>query len=186
MLHWQEDTDLAGVRDAAALAQLPADERKEWRTLWARVPVRTVVPTSKEEGQMWRYTTRQPAKDWQTADFDDAAWQEGMGGFGNRGNMSSVRTEWTTDHIWLRREFTMPEGAWDDLLLLVNHDYDAEVYVNGVLAVKAPRDVYGYEAMPIGAEARKALRPGKTLVAVHCRRRAAGWQYIDVGIMAVK
>ncbi len=135
---------------------------------------------------MWRYTTRQPAKDWQKADFDDKAWREGMGGFGDRRNMSSVRTEWTTDHIWLRREFTMPEGTWDDLLLLVNHDDDAEVYINGVLAVKAPRDVFGYEEMPISAEARKALKPGKNVVAVHCQRTAAGWQYIDVGITAVR
>jgi hypothetical protein len=52
MLHWQKDTDLAGFRDAAALAQLSADEQEEWQALWARMPVRTVVPTSKEEGQM--------------------------------------------------------------------------------------------------------------------------------------
>jgi hypothetical protein len=61
-----------------------------------------------------------------------------MGGFGSRDNLSTVRTEWTTGHIWLRREFTMPEGTWDDLLLLVNHDDDAEVYINGVLALEAP------------------------------------------------
>src|SRR5262249_45175410 len=28
MLHWQQDSDLAGVRDKAALAKLPADEQK--------------------------------------------------------------------------------------------------------------------------------------------------------------
>ena len=33
--HWQEDTDLAPVRDAAALDKLPADEQKSWRTLWS-------------------------------------------------------------------------------------------------------------------------------------------------------
>jgi serine/threonine-protein kinase len=35
--HWTEDTDLAGVRDAAALAKLPEAERKEWQALWADV-----------------------------------------------------------------------------------------------------------------------------------------------------
>jgi tetratricopeptide (TPR) repeat protein len=35
--HWQRDTDLAGVRDAAALANLPADERAAWNQLWADV-----------------------------------------------------------------------------------------------------------------------------------------------------
>jgi serine/threonine-protein kinase len=34
---WREDADLAGVRDAEALAQLPEAERDEWRKLWADV-----------------------------------------------------------------------------------------------------------------------------------------------------
>ncbi len=35
--HWQQDTDLAGVRDEAALDQLPAAERKAWKSFWAKV-----------------------------------------------------------------------------------------------------------------------------------------------------
>ena len=35
--HWQQDTDLAGIRDAAALAKLPADEQKAFAQLWADV-----------------------------------------------------------------------------------------------------------------------------------------------------
>jgi Flp pilus assembly protein TadD len=31
---WQTDPDLAGVRDEAALAALPADERRQWQALW--------------------------------------------------------------------------------------------------------------------------------------------------------
>jgi serine/threonine protein kinase/tetratricopeptide (TPR) repeat protein len=34
---WQTNRTLAGVRDADALARLPADERKEWQKLWADV-----------------------------------------------------------------------------------------------------------------------------------------------------
>jgi serine/threonine-protein kinase len=34
LAHWQQDTDLASVRDQAALGKLPDDERKEWRHLW--------------------------------------------------------------------------------------------------------------------------------------------------------
>ena len=33
--HWQEDTDLAGIRDAKALDALPETERTAWRILWA-------------------------------------------------------------------------------------------------------------------------------------------------------
>ncbi len=35
--HWQDDADLAGVRDADGLAKLPAEERGAWRKLWADV-----------------------------------------------------------------------------------------------------------------------------------------------------
>ena len=35
--HWRQDTDLTGIRDAAALAKLPADEQKAYTQLWADV-----------------------------------------------------------------------------------------------------------------------------------------------------
>jgi tetratricopeptide (TPR) repeat protein len=35
--HWARVPDLAGIRDAEALARLPADEQNAWRTLWADV-----------------------------------------------------------------------------------------------------------------------------------------------------
>jgi serine/threonine-protein kinase len=35
--HWEEDPDLAGVRDPAALAKLPKEERAGWKKLWADV-----------------------------------------------------------------------------------------------------------------------------------------------------
>ncbi len=38
--HWQQDADLASVRDPQALAALPADERGEWEKLWAEVAYR--------------------------------------------------------------------------------------------------------------------------------------------------
>ena len=37
LYHWKADTDLAGIREADALAKLPEAERKEWQTLWADV-----------------------------------------------------------------------------------------------------------------------------------------------------
>jgi hypothetical protein len=37
MKHWQRDDDLIGIRDAAALAKLPAGERLALVRLWADV-----------------------------------------------------------------------------------------------------------------------------------------------------
>jgi Flp pilus assembly protein TadD len=45
--HWQKDRDLAGLRDAAALGKLPAEEQKVWRKLWAEVAA--VLKKSQEE-----------------------------------------------------------------------------------------------------------------------------------------
>jgi hypothetical protein len=35
--HWQQDADLASVRDPQALAQLLEDERQPWQQLWQKV-----------------------------------------------------------------------------------------------------------------------------------------------------
>jgi serine/threonine-protein kinase len=37
MKHWQQDTDLAGLRDPTAQAKLPEAERDAWKKLWAAV-----------------------------------------------------------------------------------------------------------------------------------------------------
>jgi hypothetical protein len=148
--------------------------------------LKVLVPTSKEEGQKWRHTIAKPAPGWEKTDFDDRDWKESPGGFGTKGTPGAVvRTEWKTDDVWLRREFTMPEGDWGELLLMIHHDEDAEVYLNGVLALKVPGFVTDYEEQPITAEARKALKPGKNVLAVHCHQTTGG-QYIDVGIAEVK
>jgi hypothetical protein len=37
LLHWQQDPDLAGVREPTAQANLPEAERKGWQKFWAEV-----------------------------------------------------------------------------------------------------------------------------------------------------
>ncbi len=39
LTNWQADPDLAGLREQNALAELPAEERKECHTLWDEVGV---------------------------------------------------------------------------------------------------------------------------------------------------
>jgi serine/threonine-protein kinase len=48
MQHWQQDADLAGVRDAAQLAKLPADEQAACRKLWADVQALLDTAAAKE------------------------------------------------------------------------------------------------------------------------------------------
>jgi hypothetical protein len=35
--HWKHESELAGIRDAAAVAKLPAEEQKAFTQLWADV-----------------------------------------------------------------------------------------------------------------------------------------------------
>jgi hypothetical protein len=154
---------------------------------FSRVPLSVaVVPTSQTEGAVWRYTTERPAGEWSKADFDDAAWKEGPGGFGTEKTPGAVvRTQWTTGDIWLRRTVTLPDRVPADLELVIHHDEDARVYLNGVLAAEVKGFTTNYVEIPIRPEARKALRPGKNTVAVHCRQTGGG-QYIDVGLNEIR
>jgi hypothetical protein len=145
-----------------------------------------VVPTSREKGLTWRYTFDKPAAGWSRPDFDASGWKEGPGGFGTKDTPGAVvRTEWNTGDIWIRREITLPEKLPAELLLLMHHDEDAEVYLNGVLAVKVKGYTTQYEEFALSPEARAALKPGKNVIAVHCHQTTGG-QYIDVGLAGLK
>src|SRR5262249_2591343 len=106
----------------------------------SRVPqFQEVVPTAQKEAVPWRYTLDKPDPTWFKADFDDSKWKQGPAGFGTKGRPGAiVRTEWKTADIWLRREFTLSEVPAAELWLMVHHDDDVEVYINGVPAGKAP------------------------------------------------
>jgi hypothetical protein len=144
------------------------------------------VPTSQVNAQTWRYTLAKPPVKWFESDFDDSTWKTGPGGFGTRGTPGSVvGTVWKTPDIWIRREFTLPAGDLGEVMLLMHHDEDAEVYINGVLATKVKRYITAYEEFALSPEARKALRAGKNIIAIHCRQTGGGL-YIDAGLVRMK
>jgi tetratricopeptide (TPR) repeat protein len=49
--HWQQDPDLAGVRDESALARLPEVERQAWQKLWADVAATLARATARTAPQ---------------------------------------------------------------------------------------------------------------------------------------
>ena len=146
----------------------------------------TVVPTSKDKEQNWRYTFTKPADHWFKPDFNDLSWKTGPGGFGNRGTPGGVdRTPWHTSEIWLRREIILPDDPFTHLQLQVHADDFADIYLNGVLAAKVTQCTPGYLEFAISEEARKTLRPGSNVLAVTCRDTGGG-RYIDVGLVEPK
>ena len=145
-----------------------------------------IVPTSKIEGQSWRYTTIMPSANWFTHTYSDASWSKGLGGFGTDGTPGSVvRTVWDTSDIWLRRTFNpgaLTAEQVSQLTFNVHHDEDVEIYLNGVLAYAASGFIGNYLHVPLNAAAREALLPNQTnTLAVHCHQTVGG-QYIDVGL----
>ena len=147
--------------------------------------VETVVPTSQQQPQRWRYTTSEPADGWQKADFDDSTWQQGQGGFGTKETPGAVvRTEWKTLNIWLRRTFDLKDTQLRLPQLAIHHDEYTEVYINGQLAAKLGGYTTSYVRVPLDEKARKALKPGSNCLAIHCKQTTGG-QYIDAGLVNV-
>ncbi len=145
--------------------------------------VRVVIPTAQTEAAIWRYTTAQPPADWTRTDFNDKAWKQGKAGFGSEGTPGAhVGTAWNSEHIYLRREFTLPEAALTNARLMVHHDEDVEVFINGVLAYHAAGFTADYNTAPIAKSALATLKPGINTLAVRCRQTIGG-QYVDVGIV---
>jgi hypothetical protein len=147
--------------------------------------VATLVPTSEQEKQTWRYVTEQPGDDWFTPNFSDASWKTGQGGFGTKGTPGAViGTKWDGKDIWLRRAFkvdALPEG---EVYLKIHHDEDAEIYVNGQLVSKRRGYRAGYGLVPLDMNGKSPLRAGENSLAVHCRQSQGG-QFVDVGIVTV-
>ena len=157
----------------------------DWAPLPRRAVINPVVPTAKEGKITWNYTTEAPPEGWEKPGFDTSGWKEGQAGFGNPDTPGSVvNTKWFTKDIWLRRTFALPKADPATLELLMSHDEDAEIYINGVLAAKVTGYTTKYIAIPLSDAARKALKPGDNTLAVHCRQTLGG-QYIDVGFCEV-
>jgi hypothetical protein len=143
----------------------------------------TVVPSAQDQAIFWRHTTERPSDNWFARDFDDSSWEEGPAGFGTRGTPGAiVRTPWNTSRIWIRRQFDLPADAPLPLALWMHHDEDAEVYLNGVLAANPSGFTSEYADFEITPEARAALKPGRNVIAIHCRQTVGG-QYIDAGLV---
>jgi hypothetical protein len=144
--------------------------------------VKTVVPTSQEQGIAWRYTTDAPPAEWSQPDFDDARWAQGPAGFGRDGTPGIVvRTAWHAPDIWIRRSFELASLPARPQLKLY-HDEDCDVYINGkpVAAVKG----YTTSYVLVPMIDKSALSAGRNVLAIHCHQTAGG-QGIDAGLVDV-
>jgi hypothetical protein len=149
--------------------------------------VKVIIPNSHDEAISWRYTTTAPAGDtWMNPNFDDSAWKEGPAGFGTPQTPNTVvRTTWNTADIWIRRTVELPANlTLTNPTLMIHHDEDAEVYINGTLAAQVAQYNNDYEPVKLDTTAARLLKAGTNTIAVHCHQTVGG-QFIDVGLVDV-
>jgi hypothetical protein len=157
---------------------------------WAPLPkppeITVILPAADKQPATWRYTITPPAEGWTLASYDDSPWKLGRSGFGTAGTPGAIiGTTWRTDDIWLRRTVDLPAGDYANASAWLHHDEDAEVYINGVLALKVAGFISNYDAFELTPEGKAALKPGKNLIAIHCHQTVGG-QYVDLGLVNVK
>ena len=128
----------------------------------------TVLPASDEQAYTTKYTEAQPAEEWMNTTFNDATWKTGKAPYTN--NKSIGGTQWLSKNIWARRTFTLNKTDYNKLFLKINHDDDAEVYLNGeeIYKYKGWLNKFQYFAID---EAVKQLIKEQTeeCTIVHCR-----------------
>jgi hypothetical protein len=147
--------------------------------------LRTVLPTAHTESRTWRYTDEEPSGDWRSPDYDDSAWQEGVGGFGTEGTPGArIGTVWDSEQIWLRQTFQLETLQFDNLHLRIHHDEDAEVYFNGEHVGSFPGHSVDYTLIPLSDETIGRLQLGTNTIAIHVLQTDRG-QYIDAGLVEI-
>ncbi|TWT97842.1 hypothetical protein Pla108_19950 [Botrimarina colliarenosi] len=161
-------------------------QAEDYATLPPAPVLHELVATADSKPSTCRYTTTKPMDGWQSSSFDDKSWKEGKSGFGAKGTPGAkIGVNWESRDIWVRRHFDLPGRSERPLRLVVHHDEQAEIYLNGVLAATLTGYTTRYEAVTIRDEALAALRPTGNTLAVHCRNSTGG-QFIDVGLAEVE
>jgi hypothetical protein len=138
-----------------------------------------ILPSSDEQAYDVAYTEETPATSWMSKDFDDAAWKKGGAPFTE--NASTAKTVWRSRHIWVRRTFDLQQTDFNKLFLKINHDDNAEVYINGEKVYSLTGWLNKFHYIPLADAVKSKLVKGKNVLAIHVENTAGG-AMLDAGI----
>ena len=147
----------------------------------------SVLPTSQKVAQTWKYSFVKPEGNWMKTDFNDDHWKIGEGGFGDRKSHNPVvRTEWSTEEIWLRKEFDIEDIADGELYIKLFHQFEqsTKVYLNGKSIESSNEHFYAYTLEKMDDKSRALLHKGKNVIAVHCVQNMKQ-SYFDLGLFVL-
>jgi hypothetical protein len=137
--------------------------------------------TSENDGWQARYVNEKPQENWTARDFDDDNWKQGKAAFGKRENTPNIGTPWSSEHIWVRREFMLDDSLpGRKIFLEYSHDDDIAIYINGIeVIINNSCQENAIQELP--EEAVSSLQKGKNVIAAHCRN-TGGDAYLDFGL----
>jgi prepilin-type N-terminal cleavage/methylation domain-containing protein len=117
----------------------PSSERR-WKVLVG-------AAADGELARPYRFTTTAPATNWTSMAFHDESWFSSLAPFGH--GLPGVRTSWTNDDLWMRQSFDAEADHIQAASLVIFHDEDTEVYVNGQLIWKQGGYTTAYDAFEV-------------------------------------
>src|SRR5262249_9485864 len=104
-------------------------------------------------------------------------------GFGRKDGFELViGTPWTTSDLYLARTFEWDGEAFAGALLVLHHDNEVELYLNGAPLFSRGRWNDAYEPFDVGERLHALLKKGATTLAVHVHQDEGG-QYFDAAIL---
>lgn len=167
------------------------------QVLYTRERRVSLVNDTRGDAATWRYTTDQPGGQWADPEFDDAGWAAGPSAFGyTKGDnadgvdsyASSISTHWDTPELWTRLDFELTEADVEDFRFEVRHSAAFHAYINGVFAAKDLDGSGSYAPYGLTPEARRALRPGRNVLAVHAVHTGLtdAPRHIDLGLTMLR
>ena len=139
----------------------------------------SVLSTSDEQAYTTKYTETEPAEEWMNTTFNDATWKTGKAPYTN--NKSIGGTQWLSKNIWARRTFTLNNLNYNKLFLKINHDDDAEVYLNGEKIYSYKGWLNKFQYFAIDDAIKQKLKKGKNVLAIHVINNVGG-AMLDAGI----
>lgn len=144
--------------------------------------VTTLLAAAPDGASLWRTSEANPGPGWERPEFADAAWPERPGGFGTSDTPGSlVRTPWTSEHLWLRRAFTLERPVSGELWLRLHNDDEAEIFLDGVPVARSGYYKREYQLVKLPT---MGLAAGRHVLAIHAHQGGGG-QYIDAGLVEV-
>jgi hypothetical protein len=127
------------------------------------------------------YTETKPADNWMQADYSANEWKAAKMPFGKGWN-DTFQTPWNSREIWMRRTFNLNDTDIEQLMLLLRHDDDVEVYINGIPAYSCANcHLKEMKEYPLSAAIRQSLKKENNLIAIHCIN-PKGNAWLDAGL----